>query len=208
MQCATWRLIYALKQTIFSSPYSKRADIHSQGCDDVDGFVQELENQLENEPDGKDLTSVNILLQKQSIWETTVMAKTRQIEDLKGQADHLSRISPEKADEFKQTTEQVANKFDTIKGPLEQRRKELEVKKEVFQFMRDVDDENIWMEEKMNLVTSEELGSSLQDVNMLIKKNKTLKGEIENHEPRINTVRDNGQKLIDGGHGQSDEFSR
>merc|ERR1719150_2247102 len=106
---------------------SKRADIHSQGCDDVDGFVQELENQLENEPDGKDLTSVNILLQKQSIWETTVMAKTRQIEDLKGQADHLSRISPEKADEFKQTTEQVANKFDTIKGPLEQRRKELEV---------------------------------------------------------------------------------
>ena len=197
-----------IKTNFFSSPYSKRADIHSQGCDDVDGFVQELENQLENEPDGKDLTSVNILLQKQSIWETTVMAKTRQIEDLKGQADHLSRISPEKADEFKQTTEQVANKFDTIKGPLEQRRKELEVKKEVFQFMRDVDDENIWMEEKMNLVTSEELGSSLQDVNMLIKKNKTLKGEIENHEPRINTVRDNGQKLIDGGHGQSDEFSR
>ena len=38
-------------------------------------------------------------------------------------------------------------------GPLETRRKELEVKKEVFQFMRDVEDENIWMEEKMNLVS-------------------------------------------------------
>jgi len=48
----------------------------------------------------------------------------------------------------------------------------------------------------MNLVTSEELGSSLQDVNMLIKKNKTLKGEIENHEPRINTVRSNGQNFL------------
>ena len=38
-------------------------------------------------------------------------------------------------------------------GPLETRRKELEVKKEVFQFMRDVEDENIWIEEKMNLVS-------------------------------------------------------
>ena len=74
--------------------------------------------------------------------------------------------------------------------------------------MRDVEDENIWMEEKMNLVTSEELGSSLQDVNMLIKKNKTLKGEIENHEPRINTVRSNGQKLLDQNHPESDEFER
>merc|ERR1712156_1058813 len=92
---------------------SKRADIHSQGCDDVDGFVQELGNQLENEPDGKDLTSVNILLQKQSIWETTVMAKTRQIEDLKNQADHLSRISPEKTDEYQSAHNEMAKKFET-----------------------------------------------------------------------------------------------
>jgi spectrin beta len=107
-----------------------------------------------------------------------------------------------------QSTDAVAKNFDKIKGPLEIRRKELEVKKEVFQFMRDVEDENIWMEEKMNLVTSEELGSSLQDVNMLVKKNKTLKSEIENHEPRINFVRNNGQKLIDENNAQSEEFER
>jgi len=187
---------------------SKRADIHSQGCDDVDGFVQDLGTQMESEAVANDLTSVNILLQKQSIWETTVMAKTRQIQDLKEQAEHLSRISPEKEEEIMQSTDAVAKNFDKIKGPLETRRKELEVKKEVFQFMRDVEDENIWMEEKMNLVTSEELGSSLQDVNMLVKKNKTLKSEIENHEPRINFVRNNGQKLIDENNAQSEEFER
>jgi len=136
------------------------------------------------------------------------MAKTRQIQDLKEQAEHLSRISPEKEEEIMQSTDAVAKNFDKIKGPLEIRRKELEVKKEVFQFMRDVEDENIWMEEKMNLVTSEELGSSLQDVNMLVKKNKTLKSEIENHEPRINFVRNNGQKLIDENNSQSEEFEQ
>ena len=61
---------------------------------------------------------------------------------------------------------------------------------------------------KLRQVTSEELGSSLQDVNMLVKKNKTLKSEIENHEPRINFVRNNGQKLIDENNSQSEEFEQ
>ena len=43
---------------------------------------------------------------------------------------------------------------------------------------------------------------------MLVKKNKTLKSEIENHEPRINFVRNNGQKLIDENNTQSEEFER
>ena len=43
---------------------------------------------------------------------------------------------------------------------------------------------------------------------MLVKKNKTLKSEIENHEPRINFVRNNGQKLIDENNAQSEEFER
>jgi spectrin beta len=55
--------------------------------------------------------------------------------------------------------------------------------------MRDVEDENIWIEEKMNVVTSEEYGNSLQEVNLLIKKNKTMRAEIENHEPRIQMVK-------------------
>jgi len=73
--------------------------------------------------------------------------------------------------------------------------------------MRDVEDENIWIEEKMNVVTSEEYGSSLQEVNLLMKKNKTMRAEIENHEPRIRSVCENGQKLIQSGHPDSDKFN-
>ena len=71
---------------------------------------------MESEAVANDLTSVNILLQKQSIWETTVMAKTRQIQDLKEQAEHLSRISPEKEEEIMQSTDAVAQNFAKIKG--------------------------------------------------------------------------------------------
>merc|ERR1712241_1397053 len=48
---------------------SKREEIIRQGIDDVDGFAEEVLPLLEDGvDDGKDLTSVNILLQKQSIW--------------------------------------------------------------------------------------------------------------------------------------------
>merc|ERR1711988_1317903 len=187
---------------------AKRADLYEQSCDDIDCFVKDLEEQIKNEPVGNDLTSVNILMQKQQMIETQTLIKSQQVTELDSQADHLARMTPEKQEEIDQKKEAVAKKFASIIEPLEVRKKELEVKKEVFQFMRDVEDENIWMEEKMNLVTSEELGSSLQDVNMLIKKNKTLKGEIENHEHRIMSVCNVGQKLIDESHPESSEFTR
>merc|ERR1712001_5419 len=187
---------------------AKRADLYEQSCDDIDCFVKDLEEQIKNEPVGNDLTSVNILMQKQQMIETQMLIKSQQVTELDSQADHLVRMTPEKQEEIELKKIEVAKKFASIIEPLEVRKKELEVKKEVFQFMRDVEDENIWMEEKMNLVTSEELGSSLQDVNMLIKKNKTLKGEIENHEHRIMSVCNVGQKLIDESHPESSEFAR
>merc|ERR1719193_2509041 len=85
---------------------------------------------------------------------------------------------------------------------------ELMKKKEVFQFKRDLEDENIWIEEKMALASSQEVGNSLQAVNLLLKKNKMSIGEISNHEPRVNNVVENGQKLISDGHPNADEFNR
>ena len=35
-----------------------------------------------------------------------------------------------------------------------------------------------------------------------------LSGEISNHEPRVNNVVENGQKLISDGHPNADEFNR
>ena len=150
--------------------------------------MTDLERQIETEPVGNDLTSVNILMQKQQMIETQMQIKSAQVTELESQADHLRKMTPEKTEEIEAKKVLVAKKFESILMPLESRKKELLIKKEVFQFMRDVEDENIWIEEKMNVVTSEVYGNSLQEVNLLIKKNKTMRAEIENHEPRIHTV--------------------
>lgn len=78
----------------------------------------------------------------------------------------------------------------------------------LFQFRRDVEDEKLWISEKMPQATSTDYGNSLFNVHMLKKKNQSLRTEIENHEPRITLVCNNGQKLIEEGHEASEEFRR
>ncbi|XP_071744788.1 spectrin beta chain isoform X3 [Lepeophtheirus salmonis] len=185
---------------------ARRADLYEQSCDDIDSFVKDLEAQIQTESVGNDLTSVNILMQKQQMIETQMQVKSQQVSELENQADHLTKMTPEKTEEIEMKKKEVNQRFETIIAPLEARKKELLTKKEIFQFKRDIEDENIWIEERMNSAVSDDYGNSLQSVNMMIKKNKTLKGEIDNHEPRIRSVCEIGQKLIDDGNPEADIF--
>ncbi|XP_048516280.1 spectrin beta chain isoform X2 [Athalia rosae] len=178
-----------------------------QTCDDIDSWMNELEKQIESTDTGCDLASVNILMQKQQMIETQMAVKARQVTELDKQAEHLQRTVPdEKMEEIKFKKEKVAQRFAQLKAPLNDRQRHLEKKKEAYQFRRDVEDEKLWIAEKMPQATSSEYGNSLFNVHMLKKKNQSLRTEIENHEPRINSVCNNGQKLIDEGHEDSAEF--
>ena len=72
--------------------------------------------------------------------------------------------------------------------PLTVRRTALEKAKLVQQFLRDIEDENMWIDEKQQQATSTDYGNSLLSVQMLQKKNKSLRNEIDGHKPRIDSV--------------------
>ncbi|XP_014212217.1 spectrin beta chain isoform X3 [Copidosoma floridanum] len=180
-----------------------------QTFDDMDTWMNELEKQIESSDTGSDLASVNILMQKHQMIETQMAVKARQVTELDKQAEHLQQTVPEeKMEEIKCKKEKVTQRFANLKAPLVERQRNLEKKKEAFQFRRDVEDEKLWINEKMPQATSSEYGTSLFNVHMLKKKNQSLRTEMENHEPRINFVSNNGQKLIDEGHEDSEEFRR
>merc|ERR1712106_748050 len=170
----------------------------------------DIEAQIETEPmeELKDLTSVNIMMQKQQLIETQMLVKTQQLTELEDQAEHGERMEPEKGEEIRMRKAKVDERFTKIQAPIEQRKRELMKKKETFQFKRDIEDENLWTDEKMAVASSVEVGNSLQAVTLLLKKNKMMQAEIANHEPRVNAVFENGQKLISEGHPEADKYER
>ena len=134
------------------------------------------EKQIESTDTGSDLASVNILMQKQQMIETQMAVKARQVTELDKQADHLQRTVPDdKMEEIKFKKEKVAQRFAQLKEPLVERQRQLEKKKEAYQFRRDVEDEKLWIAEKMPQATSKEYGNSLFNVHMLKKKNQSLR---------------------------------
>ena len=64
-------------------------------------------------------------------------------------------------------------------------RRNLDRAKRVHQFLRDVEDENLWIKDRMPIAQDQNVGSSLQSVQNLQKKNQSLATEIDNHEPQV-----------------------
>ncbi|KAK7507079.1 hypothetical protein BaRGS_00001930 [Batillaria attramentaria] len=186
---------------------ANRSVLYEQSCDDIDGWVTALESQIVTTEDfGKDLTTVNLQVQKQNQLENQMKMKEQQVQELESQADHLRRIEPDRVDDIEKRRALVAERFSKIQAPLMLRRSALDKVKRIHQFMRDVEDEKLWIEEMMPRATATNYGNSLLSVQLLIKKNHSLQVEIENHEPRIMSVVQVGQELIDEGHPQSEEF--
>ncbi|XP_046640195.1 spectrin beta chain-like [Daphnia pulicaria] len=186
---------------------ANRQVLYEQTCDDIDTWMSDLEKQMVTGGTGEDLASVNILMQKQQMIETQMAIKAQQVSEMGAQAEYLERMTPEKVEDIQQKKEAVERRFDELKAPLVRRQRDLEKKKEAYQFRRDVEDEKLWISDKMPLATFSDNGNSLFNVNVLKKKNQSLRTVIDNHEQRIHLVCNNGQKLIDEDHADSEEFS-
>ena len=187
---------------------AKRPVLYEQTCEDIDSWLTDLENQVLTAETGQDLTSVNLILQKQQMIENQLAVKAKQVNELESQVMILEKIEPDKTEEMKAKKTYVEDKFNRLQAPLLERKQQLLKKKEAYQFRRDVEDEKMWIQEKMPLARSTEYGNSLFSVQMLIKKNQSLRTEIDNHEPRILNICENGGKLIGEGHEDSSEFDR
>ncbi|XP_015783267.1 spectrin beta chain isoform X3 [Tetranychus urticae] len=184
----------------------KKEELCVHAYDELDEWMRSLESQVMQPETGQDLTTVNHFLQKQQNIEQQIETKSKQLNELEAIASKLEKIDPAKKEVIQAKKAVVVEKFQKLQAPLGEKKKELMKKKEAFQFRRDVEDEKLWVKEKEPLATSTDYGNTLFSVQLLIKKNQSLRTEIDNHEPRIMNICDNGRKLIKDGHADSAEF--
>ncbi|KAM7385200.1 hypothetical protein PAMP_001295 [Pampus punctatissimus] len=174
---------------------ANKAELFTQSCADLDKWLASLDGQLQSDDYGKDLTSVNILLKKQQILESQVEVRQKEVDELQGQSQALSQEG-KGSEEVDGQRISVEKKFQALQAPLQQRRDNLMASREIHQFNRDVEDEILWVEERMALATSTDHGHNLQTVQLLIKKNQTLQKEIQGHQPRYDDIFERSQHVL------------
>jgi len=108
-------------------------------------------------------------------------------------------MHPEHLEAIKAHRIAVTEQLQRLKAPLDDRRRQLERKKAAYQFVRDVEDEKLWADERLPIARAPQIGENLFDCHRLQKNTQSLKNEVENHEPWINEILRNGYQLIEVG---------
>ncbi|KTF82654.1 hypothetical protein cypCar_00012361, partial [Cyprinus carpio] len=168
---------------------ANRAELFTQSCSALDSWLQNISSQLQSDDFGKDLTSVNILLKKHQME-----VREKEVQSLQSQALALAQEDSGIV-EVDGQQRRVTDSFSKLQDPLRQRRQHLLDSKEAHQFNRDLEDEILWVKERMPLATSTDHGKDLPSVQLLIKKNQTLQKEIQGHQPRIDDIQAHGRNM-------------
>ncbi|XP_036786168.2 spectrin beta chain, non-erythrocytic 2 isoform X2 [Manis pentadactyla] len=163
---------------------ANRAELFAQSCSALESWLESLQAQLHSDDYGKDLTSVNILLKKQQMLEREMAVREKEVEAIQAQAKALAQ-EDQGAGEVERTSRAVEEKFKALCQPMKERCQRLQASREQHQFHRDVEDEILWVTERLPMASSMEHGKDLPSVQLLMKKNQTLQKEIQGHEPRI-----------------------
>ncbi|KAB0407502.1 hypothetical protein E2I00_007676 [Balaenoptera physalus] len=163
---------------------ANRAELFAQSCSALESWLESLQAQLHSDDYGKDLTSVNILLKKQQMLEREMAVREKEVEAIQAQAKALAQ-EDQGAGEVERTSRAVEEKFRALCQPMKERCRRLQASREQHQFHRDVEDEILWVTERLPMASSMEHGKDLPSVQLLMKKNQTLQKEIQGHEPRI-----------------------
>uniref|UniRef100_A0A8D3BE04 Spectrin beta chain n=1 Tax=Scophthalmus maximus TaxID=52904 RepID=A0A8D3BE04_SCOMX len=166
---------------------ANKADLLVQSYESLDQRLGQLEGQLAYVDQGQDLTTVNKQLKKLQTMETHMEEWYKEVGQLQVQAASIPQQT--------QIREKVAVRQSTVEDrmvrliePLKERRRILLASKEVHQVGRDLEDEILWVQERLPMAMSQEHGSSLQAVQQLMKKNQTLQRELQGHRSRIDDV--------------------
>uniref|UniRef100_A0A667YI21 Spectrin beta chain n=1 Tax=Myripristis murdjan TaxID=586833 RepID=A0A667YI21_9TELE len=212
---------------------ANKAELFTQSCADLDKWLAGLDGQLQSDDYGKDLTSVNILLKKQQMLESQVEVRQKEVEELRGQAQALSQEG-KGSEEVDGQRLSVETKFHSLQAPLQKRRDNLMASREIHQFNRDVEDEILWVEERMPLATSTDHGHNLQTVQLptaelirheqelymmseekakdeqssvaMLKKHQILEQAVEDYADTVHQLSHTSRGLVAAGHPDSERI--
>uniref|UniRef100_A0A671RWG6 Spectrin beta chain n=1 Tax=Sinocyclocheilus anshuiensis TaxID=1608454 RepID=A0A671RWG6_9TELE len=155
---------------------ANRADLLVQSYSSLDQRLEQLEGHLAHVDYGQDLTTVNKQLKKLQVF--TLISQTRW--------SVRWRSGIKRLESCRQAG--VETRIVRLIEPLKERRRILLASKEVHQVGRDLEDEILWIQERLPVATSQEHGTSLQAVQQLMKKNQSLQRELQGHRGCVEDV--------------------
>uniref|UniRef100_A0A671NKQ3 Spectrin alpha chain, non-erythrocytic 1 n=1 Tax=Sinocyclocheilus anshuiensis TaxID=1608454 RepID=A0A671NKQ3_9TELE len=168
--------------------------------DDEESWIKEKKLLVSSEDYGRDLTGVQNLRKKHKRLEAELGAHEPAIQSVLETGKKLSDDNTIGQEEIQQRLAQFVEHWRELKDLAAARGQRLEESLEYQQFVANVEEEEAWINEKLNLVGSEDYGDTLAAVQGLLKKHEAFETDFTVHRDRVNDVCSNGDELIKKNH--------
>ncbi|XP_073682671.1 spectrin beta chain, non-erythrocytic 5 [Garra rufa] len=178
-----------------------------RSLDDIEEWLGSVEVEVANKDYGSDLASVSRLLKALQGVEEMVDAHMEKVQGLVDTAKDFKTQGNFLAENIQQRVWEVVNRYNGLAEPLQARRETLESWQLQFQFYRDLEDELLWIQDKLQATSAKDWGTSLQSIQAIVKKHLVVMQEIESRTPLILAVQEAGQNLVRGRHFASRQIS-
>uniref|UniRef100_A0A8C7S6A5 Spectrin alpha chain, non-erythrocytic 1 n=1 Tax=Oncorhynchus mykiss TaxID=8022 RepID=A0A8C7S6A5_ONCMY len=175
--------------------------------DDEESWIKEKKLLVSSEDYGRDLTGVQNLRKKHKRLEAELGAHEPAIQSVQDTGKKLSDDNTIGQEEIEQRLGQFEEHWTELKDLAAARGQRLEESLEYQQFVANVEEEEAWINEKLNLVGSEDYGDTLAAVQGLLKKHEAFETDFTVHRDRVNDVCSNGDELINKNNHHVDSIS-
>uniref|UniRef100_A0A8C9RAW9 Spectrin alpha chain, non-erythrocytic 1 n=1 Tax=Scleropages formosus TaxID=113540 RepID=A0A8C9RAW9_SCLFO len=175
--------------------------------DDEESWIKEKKLLVSSEDYGRDLTGVQNLRKKHKRLEAELAAHEPAIQSVLETGKKLSDDNTIGQEEIQQRLAQFVEHWKELKDLAAARGQRLEESLEYQQFVANVEEEEAWINEKLNLVASEDYGDTLAAVQGLLKKHEAFETDFTVHRDRVNDVCANGDELINKNNHHVDNIS-
>ena len=176
---------------------ASRKQTFNAGVKDIEFWLGLVENQLVGDEYGRDLASVQNLLKRHQLIDADVAAHDEPIGELNKTAEQFIANNLFDVDAIRATMDAINERYVRVKASVAERRERLNEANTLFQFLRDLDDEEAWIKEKKLLVGSEDHGRDLTGVQKLRKRHRRVDAELVSHQPSVGELTGQARSLAE-----------
>lgn len=185
---------------------NKALNVHQffRDIDDEESWIKEKKLLVSSDDYGRDLPGVKNLRRKHRRIDTELASHEPAVTLVKQKGAELLRSAkaagiPE--EHIKKRMDDLENSWGQIRDLTGDRHQRLNESEAFQEFLGDVEEEEAWMNEKQQILSSENFGDNMAGVQGLLKKHDTFEVDLELHKQKVADICNRGDKLIaDGNH--------
>ncbi|XP_072024969.1 spectrin beta chain-like isoform X3 [Amphiura filiformis] len=164
---------------------------------DDENWIKEKEQILSSPDIGHDLTSCNLLINKQKALEDELSGRHAELMENCQVGEDLIKENHFGAPQIRERIDHVKDSWDRLQELAAARKKRLQEALDMYQFFADADDVDTWMLDTLRLVSSEDVGHDQASVESLLKKHQAIADELQNYADTIDALHKQAADLGD-----------